>query len=95
VESQPLFDAQTLGPVEQVVLELDGPSLRCVFWKEEAERVCLVRCDGGERNVRRIRKLATLCGTSCEDVTRTSSIPPARLPYCVTCLAESGHGVLR
>jgi hypothetical protein len=95
MDNETLFDPQTLGPVEQVQLELDGPSLRCVFWKEETERVCLVRCDNNERNVKTIRKIATLCGTSCVEVVRTSAIPPAKLPYCVTCLSASGHGVLR
>lgn len=81
------------------VLELEGgPSLRVVYWTdedgEESERPCLVRCDGGERNIVRVRKLVTLCGTSCVEATRTSAIQPSK-DYCQTCVASAGNGVLR
>jgi len=90
-----LFDEKDLRPTQMVELTLDGPTLRCVYWAEENERVCLVRCEDGERNVKRIRKLDTLCGTPCKEIVRTSAIPPAKQPYCQTCSTNSGHGVLR
>ena len=94
-----LFDEKHLAPVDLVELVLDGPPLRCVYWDPSGDmandRVCLVRCDDGERNVRRIRALDTLCGTSCKDIARTSKIPPAKQPYCQTCHTRSGRGVLK
>jgi hypothetical protein len=95
MSSDTLFAEELLRPVEVVQLELDGPPLRAVYWLVDNERVCLVRCDDGERNVRRIRNLSTLCGTSCEEVARTSAIPPAKMPYCQACVAKAGRGVLR
>ena len=89
-----LFDDATLAPVPVPVELIPGPTLRCVYWGDDA-RVCLVRCDHGERNVKTVRKIATLCGTSCAEVARTSSIPPAKQPYCQTCVANAGSGVLR
>lgn len=92
-----LFDDDVLRPVDltEVVLE-GGPSLRVVYFGVvEDERPCLVRCDDGERNVRRIRGLRTLCNIPCTEVKRTSAIPPAKMLYCQTCMSRAGRGVLR
>jgi hypothetical protein len=95
-DKQPsLFEQEHLRPVEVVELTLDGPPLRAVYWQLDNERVCLVRCDAGERNVVKIRALSTLCGISCKEIVRTSAIPPAKMPYCQACVAGAGHGVLR
>jgi hypothetical protein len=94
-----LIDEAALRPVEIVELSLDGPPLRCVYWLSDNElasdRVCLVRCDDGERSMLRIRSLDTLCGVSCKDIVRTSGIPPAKQPYCQACAANAGRGVLK
>jgi hypothetical protein len=102
-----LFEPEhvTESPTPEVMLE--GPTLRVVYWIDEDEsfveedivvtlkRPCLVRCENGERNVRSIRKLKTLCGNECDDCARTTAIPPADLQYCQTCHALAGNGVLR
>lgn len=94
-----LFDEKDLRPVEVVELTLAGPTLRCVYWEpgddNANDRVCLVRCDGGERNVRSVRRLSTLCGITCKEVARTSAVPPAKQPYCQACVTKAGSGVLR
>ena len=95
-----LFEPGAEAPAP--VVQLDGPTLRVVYWTElrdgedvELERPCLVRCDGGQRNVVSIRKLSTLCGASCESIARTTRIPPADVKYCQACHALSGNGVIR
>ena len=93
-ENAALFDDATMAPVPVPVELIPGPALRCVYWGDDA-RVCLVRCDHGERNVKTVRMVAMLCGTSCAEVRSTSSIPPAKQPYCQTCVANAGAGVLR
>ncbi len=94
IRNETLFDDATMASVAVPVELIPGPTLRCVYWGDDA-RVCLVRCDHGERNVKTVRKIATLCGTSCAEVARTSSIPPAKQPYCQTCVANAGSGALR
>lgn len=89
-----LFEDVHLSEAAAPNVELSGPTLRAVYWGDD-DRVHLVRCDAGERNVRRIRPLATLCGTSCADILRTSAIPPVKTSYCQTCHAAAGNGALR
>jgi hypothetical protein len=103
VNKQPaLFDDQTMEPVDLTALTLDGPPLRVVYFDVTEEdqtvtedtRPCLVRCDDGQRNVKTVRKLTTLCERACTTATRTSAIPPTKATYCNTCLALAGRGVL-
>jgi hypothetical protein len=96
----PLFTENDVAPVEAhtlVAVDPEAPSLRVVYFPRsvDSERPCLVLCANGERNVRTIRRLTTLCGTSCEAIESTSAIPPAKLQYCATCLSLAGKGVLR
>jgi hypothetical protein len=95
MDQSALFEQQHLETIEVVQLTLNGPPLRCVYWPVDTDRVCLVRCDNGERNVKTVRKLDTLCGLSCKEIARTSGIPPAKQPYCQGCVAKAGSGVLR
>jgi hypothetical protein len=98
-----LFDDQTMEPVDLTALTLDGPSLRVVYFdvtEDDGEvmedtRPCLVRCDEGQRNVKTVRKLSTLCERTCEGATRTSAIPPLKILYCNTCHSRAGNGVLK
>ena len=89
------FDEQMAPTKAPDLTPTDTTTLRVVHWDLENERPCLVRCEHGERNKLRIKKLVTLCGTSCEEIASTSAIPPAKIPYCQTCLALAGNGVLR
>jgi len=100
-----LFGAEALEPVDLSVVTLDGPPLRIVYFDvtddesgevtDEDNKPCLVRCDDGQRNIKTVRPLSTLCERACTEATRTSAIPPAKLTYCQTCLARAGNGVLR
>ena len=91
-----LFDDQHMqeSPVVEPLTPTTGPTLRVVRWGLQGERACLVRCDNKERNIRSIRKLATLCGTSCTEAKATSRVQPTE-DYCQSCLALAGNGVLR
>ena len=104
VTKQPaLFGDDEMAPVNLAELVLDGPPLRVVYFDvveddqsvTEDDRPCLVRCDDGQRNVKTVRKLSTLCERACTKATRTSAIPPAKATYCNTCLSRAGHGVLK
>lgn len=70
----------------------DAVTLRVVHWVT-GDRPCLVKCADGERNMVRIKKLATICGLSCKDARSTSRLPVET--YCAACLAGSARGVLR
>jgi hypothetical protein len=89
-----LFAEAHLAEQKQQVLELLGPALRVVHWSADI-RPCLVRCEAGERNIRRIRELTTLCGFNCKDAKGTTAKPPHDNEYCNACLALAGNGVLR
>lgn len=98
-----LFDDQTMEPVDLTPLTLDGPPLRVVYFDIEEDdgsvvedtRPCLVRCDDGQRNVKSVRRLTTLCERACTEASRTSAIPPAKILYCNTCQSRAGNGVLK
>lgn len=96
-----LFSDDAIAETPQAPPDLltAGPSLRVVYWEpdehEREDRPCLVRCDGGERNVVSIRKLVTICGLSCSEAASTSAIEPLGKNYCNACLAGAGRGVLR
>ena len=98
-----LFDSASLQPVDLAQVTLGGPPLRVVYFDTKDEqtgevvedtRPCLVRCEDGERNIKTVRKLLTICGRNCEPASRTSSIPPTKHTYCNTCLAGAANGVL-
>ena len=55
------FDEQMAPTKLPDLTPTDATTLRCVYWGDDA-RVCLVRCDHGERNVKTVRKVATLWG---------------------------------
>jgi len=102
-----LFDPQDTAPIEQTDLRpQDGPTLRVVWWPlvedgkvvdgQFEERPCLVVCSGGERNVKTVRKLQTVCGMSCAGIAATSAMEPTHKEYCNACLAGAPvDGVLR
>jgi hypothetical protein len=98
-----LFDDQVTEPTDLTPLTLDGPPLRVVYFDmmeldghvTEDTRPCLVRCDEGQRNVKTVRKLTTLCERACTTATRTSAIPPLKLTYCNACQSRAGNGVLK
>jgi hypothetical protein len=91
-----LFDEEHLRELPMPTAVLDGPTLRVVTWSgPRAGRPCLVRCDRGENNVKTIRYLVTLCGTSCAEIIGTSAREPSDKTYCNACLALAGNGVLR
>src|ERR1700694_3146783 len=96
-----LSEPEQLAEVAAPTVQLEGPTLRVVYWTElrdgedvELKRPCLVRCSEGQRNVRSIRKISTLCGESCEKISRSTSIPPSDVTYCQACHAKAGDGVI-
>ena len=99
-----LFGDDVTAPTDIEPVVLDGPSLRVVYFDAtddktgevtEDTRPCLVRCDAGQRNIKTVRKLATLCGRACVAATRTSGLPPTDMTYCNTCHSLAGNGVLK
>jgi hypothetical protein len=102
-----LFDDDVVAPTDIEPVVLEGPALRVVYFDGidetpdgpvvvEDNRPCLVRCDDGQRNIKTVKRLATLCGRSCASATRTSGLPPNEgVTYCNACHALAGNGVLR
>ena len=99
-----LFPDAVTAPTDIEPVALDGPALRVVYFDAKDDktgevtedvRPCLVRCDNGERNIKTVRKLTTLCGRVCWYATRTSGLPPTEMTYCNTCHSLAGNGVLK
>lgn len=98
-----LFGDDAVAPTDVAAPTLGGPALRVVYFDVVVEgeetvedaRPCLVRCDNGQRNIKTIRPLMTLCGRSCVTATRTSGQPPTEgVTYCNTCHSMAGNGVI-